>query len=179
AIPRYVHTVGQAVHGDFGTSVRTGFPVAQEVAQRLVPTLVLAAAGCLVAVVVGMALGLTEAATRSRLVRWTLRGLSLVLVSVPGFALAFLLVAQFSLTLDWFPTQGMTGGWQSLVLPALVLGLPAGAAIGRVLSSRLHEIAAEPYLVTARAHGHSRTACLLRWALPNATVTLLVVGGNV
>src|SRR5690606_9598441 len=37
AIPRYVHTVGQAVHGDFGTSVRTGFPVAQEVAQRLVP----------------------------------------------------------------------------------------------------------------------------------------------
>src|SRR5690606_40290483 len=117
---------------------------AREVAQRLVPTLVLAAAGCLVAVVVGMALGLTEAATRSRLVRGTLRGLSLVLVSVPGFALAFLLVAQFSLPLDWFPTQGMTGGWQSLVLPALVLGLPAGAATGRGLASRPRAAAAAP-----------------------------------
>lgn len=179
AVPRYVHTVLQAVQGDLGVSVRTGLPVADEVAARLGPTLLLAAAGCLVAVVVALVLGLADAASRGRVLPAVLRGVSLVLISVPGFALAFLLVAQFSLTLRWFPTQGMAGGWRAVVLPALVLGLPAGAALGRVLANRLREVAAQPYLVTARAHGHPRLACLLRWALPNAAVTVLVVGGNV
>lgn len=177
-LARYGHTVVRALHGDFGVSVRSGLPVADELTARLRPTLVLAGAGSLVTIAVGLALGLADAFTRSRLLCAVLRAVSLVLVSVPGFALAFLFVAQFSLAFGWLPTQGMAG-WRALVLPALVLGLPAGAALGRVLAARLRAVATEPYLVTARAHGHSRSACLLRWALPNAAVTALVVGGNV
>ncbi|MET7398887.1 ABC transporter permease [Dactylosporangium sp. NPDC005572] len=176
---RYVDMLGRAVTGDLGVSVRTGRPVAGEVAERLAPTVTLAVAGSLVALLVGLIVGLAENASTGRLLPSVSRGLSLVLVSVPAFALAFALVAQFSVRLGWFPTQGMAGGLRALILPALVLGLPAGAALGRVLSSRLREEMAEPYLVMARAQGFSRVACLLRWALPNAAVTSLVVAGNV
>jgi ABC-type dipeptide/oligopeptide/nickel transport system permease component len=64
-------------------------------------------------------------------------------VCVPPFALAFALVAGFSLELGWLPTQG-THGARALVLPALVLGLPAGAALGRVLFTRLWEALTVP-----------------------------------
>ncbi|MDQ7908060.1 ABC transporter permease [Phytohabitans sp. ZYX-F-186] len=176
---RYVDMLGRAVTGDLGVSVRTGRPVAGEVVERIGPTLRLALAGSLVAVLLGLAIGLVENAATGRVLPAVSRGLSLLLVSVPAFALAFALVDQFSVRLGWFPTQGMAGGLRALVLPALVLGLPAGAALGRVLSTRLREVMAEPYLVMARAQGFSRGACLLRTALPNAAVTSLVVAGNI
>ncbi|MEV8515172.1 ABC transporter permease [Dactylosporangium sp. NPDC051484] len=176
---RYADMLTRAVRGDLGVSIRSGRPVSGEIAARIGPTVTLALAGSVVAIVVGLFIGLAEAAARGWFVPALLRGGSLLLVSVPGFALAFGLVAQFSLRLGWFPTQGTDAGAWSLVLPALVLGLPAGAALGRVLSTRLREVLAEPYLVTARAQGHSRLTCLLRWALPNATVTSLVVAGNI
>ncbi|WP_432838139.1 ABC transporter permease [Dactylosporangium sp. CA-092794] len=176
---RYLDMLGRAATGDLGVSIRTGRPVAGEVAERLAPTLTLAAAGSLVALLVGLGVGLAEHAFTGRLVPAVSRGLSLLLVSVPAFALAFALVEQFSVRLGWFPTRGMAGGLRALVLPALVLGLPAGAALGRVLSTRLREVWAEPYLVMARAQGFSRTACLLRFALPNAAVTCLVVAGDI
>jgi peptide/nickel transport system permease protein len=176
---RYVDMLGRAVTGDLGVSIRTGRPVAGELAERIAPTLVLAVAGSLVALLVALAIGLVENASTGRIVPAVSRGLSLLLVSVPAFALAFVLVAQFSVWLGWLPTQGMAGGLRALVLPALVLGLPAGAALGRVLSTRLREVMAEPYLVMVRAQGFSRTACLLRTALPNAAVTSLVVAGNI
>jgi peptide/nickel transport system permease protein len=175
---RYVRGLVAAAHGDLGVSVRSGRPVGEEVAVRLGPTLRLAAAGGVVAVVVGLAIGLGEAALRGRSAGPALRAASLVLVCVPPFALAFALVAVFSLGLGWLPTQG-TRGARALVLPALVLGLPAGAAIGRVLFTRLREVLAEPYLVTAAAQGEPAAARLLLWALPNAAVTTLVAGGNV
>jgi ABC-type dipeptide/oligopeptide/nickel transport system permease component len=175
---RYVNTLGRALHGDFGVSVRTGREVTGEVVERLVPTITLAAAGGLVTVLVGLMFGLVETIVQGRVVPALLRGASLVFVSLPGFALAFLLVALFSVQLGWFPTQGMGGGLGALVLPALVLGLPAGAALGRVLSTRLQELLSEQYMVTARAQGYPRAECILRWALPNAAVTSLVVGGN-
>lgn len=175
---RFATSLTAATRGDLGVSVRTGRPVGEEVSARLGPTLRLAAAGGLVAVVVGPAIGLGEAALRGRALAPALRATSLVLVCVPPFALAFALVAVFSLGLGWLPTQG-TRGAHGLVLPALVLGLPAGAAIGRVLFTRLREVLAEPYLVTAAAQGEPAAARLLLWALPNAAVTTLVAGGNV
>ncbi|MGH3753641.1 MAG: ABC transporter permease [Pseudonocardiaceae bacterium] len=176
---RYLNTLGRASHGDLGVSVRTGREVTGEIAERLGPTITLAAAGALVTAVVGLLFGLVETVAQGRAVPALLRGVSLVFVSLPGFALAFLLVALFSVELGWFPTQGMSGGLGALVLPALVLGLPAGAALGRVLSTRLQELLSEQFLVTARAQGYPRAGSILRWALPNAAVTSLVVGGNI
>jgi ABC-type dipeptide/oligopeptide/nickel transport system permease component len=177
-LERYLNFLERAVHGDFGVSVRTGHAVWGDIAERLGPTLVLAAAGSAVAVVVALAVGLGEALSPVGAVRGVSRALTLVLVSVPGFALAFLLVSVVSLRWGWLPTQG-TGSVRTLVLPALVLGLPAGAALGRVLSTRLREVLGEPYLVTARAQGFSHRTAVVRWALPNAGVTTLVVGGNI
>ncbi|MGH3768682.1 MAG: ABC transporter permease [Pseudonocardiaceae bacterium] len=177
AIAQYLTTLRRAAQGDLGTSVRTGRQVADEVGTRLGPTLILAGAGSLVTIAVGLGIGLIEASTRSALLDTTMRGASLVAISVPPFALAFALVAVLALQLGWLPTQG-TQSWRALILPAVVLGLAPGAALGRVLSNRLREVMAEPYYVTTRAQGFSTAACLLRCALPNAAVTALVVGGN-
>jgi peptide/nickel transport system permease protein len=176
-IEQYLTMLRRALLGDFGTSVRTGRPVTAELHNRLMPTLILASAGALITIAVGLSIGLIEASSRSSLLHSSVRGASLVAISVPPFALAFALVAAFSLQLGWFPTQG-TGSARSLVLPAVVLGLAPGAALGRVLSNRLREVTAEPYYVTARAQGFSTAVCLLRCALPNAAVTALVVAGN-
>lgn len=177
-LQRYLNFLARAVQGDFGVSVRTGRSVASDIGERLGPTLTLAAAGAAVAVVLALAIGLGEVLVPHRLATAASRALTLVLVSVPGFALAFLLVSVVSLRLGWLPTQG-AGSVRTLVLPALVLGLPAGAALGRVLSTRLREVMAEPYLVTARAQGFGQVAALVRFALPNAGVTSLVVAGNI
>ena len=174
---RFLATIGDEMTGDLGISARSGLPVAGEIGQRLAPTLQLAGSGCLIALVVGLGIGLGEAITRRRLLPRLLRTGSLLLISIPGFALAFALVTVLSLQLGLLPTQG-TGSLSTLVMPALVLGLPVGAAFGRVLSTRLGEVLDEAYLTTARASGFSRRACLVRFALPNVGVTSLVVGGD-
>ena len=177
-VERWVTGIGASLHGDFGVSAKTGKPIADELRERLPTTVVLGAAGSVVALLSGMGIGLGEALTRRRAARGLIRGVSLVVVSIPSFAFAFLLVSVLSLELGWLPTQG-SGSLRELVLPALVLGLPAGAVLGRVLSTRLTEVLDEPYMTNARALGFSRRAALLRFALPNVGVTCLVVTGNV
>lgn len=175
---RYADYLGSTVRGDLGVSARTGRPVATDLAPRWRPTLTLAVAGTAVAIGFALAVGVAEVLMSDRRRSWPLRFGTLLLISVPGFALAFLLVGWLSLRLQLLPTQG-TEGWRALVLPALVLGLPFGAGLGRVLSSRLRAAMDEPFVVMARACGYGRLRCVLGWALPNTGVTMLVVTGNV
>lgn len=175
---RYLSGLWRALHGDFGISLRTGRPVGAELADRIGPTLTLAVAGAVVALVVAVTVGLLETLVRVRAVRAVLRTVTLILVSLPAFALAFVLVEVLALHAHLLPTGG-TGSVSTLVLPALVLGLPAGAGLGRVLSSRLHDAMDQSFVLTARACGYSRLSCVVRFALPEAAVTSLVVAGNV
>lgn len=174
---RYAESVGRALHGDLGDSLQNGQPVSSEVAVRIGPTARLASAGAGVAVVGGVGLGVVGTLTRRRWAAVPLRLTMLGVLSLPSFALAYLGVLILGLWVGWLPTQGM-GGARTMVLPALVLGLPLAAALSRVTEARLRATMAEPYLTTARARGLSEPACLLRHALPNACAPLLVVVGN-
>lgn len=174
---RYLLSVQRAAHGDLGESLEDGGSVAPEVAARIWPTTALAAAGAAVAVAGGLVLGVAGTLIRIRWAALFLRVAMLGALSVPSFALAYLGVLVFGLRVHWLPTQGM-GGFRTLVLPALVLGLPLAAALSRVTEARLSTNMAAPYITTARARGLTERACVVRHALPNAVAPLLVVFGN-
>ncbi|MQA34690.1 ABC transporter permease [Modestobacter roseus] len=175
---RYLHGLTGLLTGDLGASARTGRDVAGEVATRLGPTITLATAGAVVAVVLGLGAGVLAAGTRRRVVRLPIRLGSLGLLSVPAFALAQLGVLLFALQWRLLPTQGIAG-WPSLVLPAAVIGLPLAAVLAQVTEARLRSTLREPFVTTARARGTSPVRVLLATALPNAAAPLLVVVGDV
>ncbi|WP_369130918.1 ABC transporter permease [Modestobacter roseus] len=174
---RYLHGLTGLLTGDLGPSARTGRDVAGEVATRLGPTITLATAGAVVAVVLGLGAGVLAAGTRRRVVRLPIRLGSLGLLSVPAFALAQLGVLLFALQWRLLPTQGIAG-WPSLVLPAAVIGLPLAAVLAQVTEARLRSTLREPFVTTARARGTSPVRVLLATALPNAAAPLLVVVGD-
>lgn len=174
---RFGHSIDQARRGNWGDSLQSGRPVSQEIRGRIGPTAGLAAAGSAVAVIGGFGYGIAGTLVRRRWAAAPLRLAALGALSVPSFALAYLAVLVAALRLKWFPTQGM-GGLRELVLPAVVLGLPLGAALARVVQARLRAAMSEPYITTARARGLTERACLVRHALPNAFAPLLVVVGN-
>ena len=174
---RYWNYLAGVLHGDFGVSERTGQPVAHDLAGRIPATLQLAGVAGLLTVLLGVGAGVLTVLLRGRVARAALRGTALLAVSVPSFALAYLLVLVLALRLHWFPTQG-AGSPGSMVLPALVLAAPFAAALRRLLAARLDEVLTEPYIATARARGVAWPVTVLCHALPNAGVTILVVSGT-
>nr|WP_246405741.1 ABC transporter permease [Modestobacter versicolor] len=174
---RYLDGLVAMLHGELGLSLRTGRPVADELVGRVPLTVTLATAGAVVAVVLGLAAGVAGAVTDRRGVVVPLRLVTLALLSLPAFALAYLGVLALALGLGLVPTQGVDG-WPSLVLPALVIGLPLASAIARVTDARLRATMTEPFVVTARARGLSRSRSVVTQALPAAAAPLLVVVGN-
>jgi len=97
-------------------------------------------------------------------------------VAMPVFWLAMLAISYFSFTLGWFPATGQ-GGIARLVLPAIVLGLGAAAAIARLVRSSLLDVLRQDYVRTAKAKGLSGVMVTLRHALRNALIpTITVIG---
>jgi peptide/nickel transport system permease protein len=170
---RYTRQLQGWLRGDLGTSLRTKRAVASEVGERIGATLRLAFAAALIALA-GVGGGLLAVLWRRRLPRSALHAIALLALSIPSFALAYVLVFVFSLRLGWLPTQGESGV-ASYVLPALVLGLPLAGALSRVVAATLEGILDEPYMTTALGRGASRRRTVVVHALPNAAVTILAV----
>jgi peptide/nickel transport system permease protein len=176
-LERYSRQASGWLRGDLGTSVRTKRPVATEVGERLAATIRLAAVAALITLVVGVGGGALAVLARRRMARAGIRAAALLALSIPSFALAYLLVFVFSLRLDWLPTQGEAGP-ETYVLPALVLGLPLAGALSRVVAATLEGILDKPYMTTALARGASRRRAVVVHALPNAGVTILAVAST-
>jgi ABC-type dipeptide/oligopeptide/nickel transport system permease component len=149
---RFLDWLLGAVQGDFGISFSTGRPVLGELLSRFPATLQLAGAAMLVALAIGVPVGIVAALYRNRLADQALRVASLVGASLPGFFLAYLLIMLFSLQLGLLPTLGY-GDLQHLIMPALALGLAESAILARLMRSSLLEVLDENYVRTARAKG--------------------------
>ncbi len=183
-LTRYLDWVGGLVRGDLGVSLTYARPVAELVAERLAVTLPLALLSLAISTVVALPLGLYAAARRGRGGDWAVLGFAQLGVSMPSFWIAILLILLFSLTLHWFPAGGFPG-WDAgigpalhaLVLPALALAVPEAAILARVTRTAVLDTLGEDHVRTARAKGVSRTAVLLRHALPNALIPVATVLG--
>ncbi|MBO4238605.1 MULTISPECIES: ABC transporter permease [Pseudonocardia] len=175
---QYVTKLWAALHGDLGTSFASGQDVRTAVAQALPPTLQIAAAGLLVAVVGGTAVALAATWARTPWLRQVLASLPSLAVSLPVFWVGLMLVQLFSFSLGWLPSVGDRGP-ESLILPAVTLGLPTGALVAQVLAKSLTQALDSPYVTTARAKGVGTAAVHLRHALGNAAIPALTVLGYV
>ncbi|OJG08256.1 Glutathione transport system permease protein GsiC [Pseudonocardia autotrophica] len=175
---QYVTKLWAALHGDLGTSFASGQDVRTAAAQALPPTLQIAAAGLLVAVVGGTAVALAATWARTPWLRQVLASLPSLAVSLPVFWVGLMLVQLFSFSLGWLPSVGDRGP-ESLILPAVTLGLPTGALVAQVLAKSLTQALDSPYVTTARAKGVGAAAVHLRHALGNAAIPALTVLGYV
>jgi peptide/nickel transport system permease protein len=173
---QYADRLWAALHGDLGTSIQSGRGVRTEITDALPPTAQIALAGLVFAVLFGGGLALLATYTRLRWLRQLLLALPSLAVSLPTFWVGLMLVQLFSFHLRLLPSVGAHGP-ESVILPAVTLGLPAGALVAQVLAKSLSQALDEPYIATARAKGVGRVAIHLRHALRNATIPALTVLG--
>ncbi len=181
-IVQYLSALGAALTGDFGASYSMRQPVVEIIARSVPVTALLALSTVIVAAVIGIALALTIAYTRSPRLRQLLLAYPPLAISIPNFWLGLLLIQFFSFQLGWFPAAGSNLGAVSLVLPVATLAIWASAPITQVLSKSLLNTQREPFVETARAKGLSRwrtlrTHSLRNASIPGLTITGVVVGG--
>jgi peptide/nickel transport system permease protein len=173
---QYGRFVANAVRGDLGTSIRSRRPVTIEIGENLASTAQLALAAMLVAIGLGIPLGLLAALSRNSWLDVASMGGALLGVSMPSFWLGLLLIFAFSLHLAWFPATG-GGDLHHLVLPAITLGMIAAAIIARLTRSSMLEVLGQDYVRTARAKGLGGFAVVVRHALKNALIPIITIFG--
>jgi ABC-type dipeptide/oligopeptide/nickel transport system permease component len=173
---QYWDYLSGALQGDLGRSVRSGLPVAQEIAMRFPATLRLTLAGMAVAVTLGISLGLLAAVYRRTLVDYVAIVLALIGVSVPVFWSGLILMIIFALELGWLPASG-SGSWRHLVMPAFAIGFASSAFIARITRSSMIETLRHDYVRTARAKGVVSWRVNVRHAFRNALLPVVTVVG--
>jgi peptide/nickel transport system permease protein len=173
---QYVDFAGQLLHGNLGTSYLTQNSVAFELLSRTPSTLILTTAAMLVAVLVGVPLGLLAGMRPGSILDSTARWISFIGVAVPYFFLALLLVLLFSVKLHWLSAID-DGTAKSLVLPAVSLGWGYAAILTRLVRGRVIEELRSDYVKSARARGSGEWRVLLRHVLRNSSVPAITTIG--
>jgi ABC-type dipeptide/oligopeptide/nickel transport system permease component len=173
---QYGRFVGNALRGDLGTSIRSRRPVATEIGENLGRTAQLALASMVVAIAVGVPLGLVAALARNSWLDVAAMLVALLGVSMPSFWLGLLLIFTFSLHLAWFPATG-GGTLLHLVLPSVTLGAIASAIIARLTRSSMLEVLGQDFVRTARAKGLGWWGVVVRHALKNALIPVITIFG--
>ncbi|MBJ7262624.1 MAG: ABC transporter permease [Burkholderiaceae bacterium] len=189
---QFVKFVGNAVQGDFGLSLRQAEKVSTLLASRLPATLELSFAAALIALLIGVPLGVYTALRRNSPLSQAVLALSLLGVSLPTFLIGILLILIFSVGLGWLPSYGRgetvqigwwsTGfltatGWKHLILPAITLPLFQLTLVLRLVRSEMMEVLRADYIKFARARGLTRRAIHFGHALKNTLVPVITITG--
>ncbi|TKT69865.1 ABC transporter permease [Aquamicrobium sp. LC103] len=176
--------VGNALRGDLGRSYVTGLEVSAEIAHRLPITLTLALGGIFIAILLGVPTGVIAALNRNSFIDRALTGIVSVLLAMPGFWLALLLVLFFAVQLRLLPAAGYTppsaGIWpwvRGFILPCLALGLGATANIARHTRSSMLAQLDSQYARALTARGCPRGRLVMRYCLKNAMMPVLAIIG--
>jgi ABC-type dipeptide/oligopeptide/nickel transport system permease component len=201
---QFAHYVGGILTGDLGLSLKSGQPVATEILARLPATIELSVLAVIVAVLIGIPIGVLSAVRPNSFFDHMIRIVSLVGVSMPAFLLALVLQLVFATTLGWLPVSGrmssfisaetvtgfavldglitgnMAAAWsalQHLVLPTAVLAAFLAATLGRFVRNTMLDVMGEDYIRTARAKGLRRADVILGHGLRNSLLPAITVVG--
>ena len=166
----------RGLQGELGESFRSGNAVSAEVGAAFLRTLQLALAAIVIAVALGLPLGIWSAVTRSPLADRLLTGLASLALAAPVYWIGLLMMLLFALELRWLPASG-TGSWRHLVMPALALALTPMAHIMRLVRTSLLDVLSQPYITVARSKGLSGRALVLRHALSNSLLPVVTQVG--
>jgi len=180
---QYFHWIGHVLQGDLGFSWRIRQPVAQLVLTKLPVTLQLGAMAFVIAVCIGVPLGILSAVYKNRPLDYIANAVGLAGLSTPNFWLGIMLILLVSVDLGWLPPSGyvpLTEDWrQSLattIMPAFVLGNAISAILMRHTRSAMLIALEQDYVRTARAKGLREWVVVLRHALRNALVPVVTLG---
>lgn len=172
---QYVSWLGGVLRGDFGISYATGLPVTDVLRPRLASTLEIVGLGMLVALVLGIAIGMFTAIKRDTPAGRFVFALSGLGVSVPVFWISTMCVGIFGASLGWFPVNGLTPlsrglgpHLESIVMPVLLIAVPPTAFTIRHVRSAMVAALDSPYIRAARAMGISAARINFDLALRNA-----------
>jgi ABC-type dipeptide/oligopeptide/nickel transport system permease component len=171
---QFARFLGRVVRGELGTSIRTGTPVASEIAERLPFTVALALGGILLAGIVGLVAGTTAAVFHNRGPDQAVMAVTLLAVSTPSYWLALMLMLAFSVMLGLLPAIG-AGTPAHFVLPIVTLGLQSGGVIARMTRAALLDVLHDDFVRSARARGATAWRVLFRHALPVAMVPIVSI----
>ena len=189
---QYIRYIWHALHGEFGVSYRLARPVSTLLAERLPATLELAFTASLLALAVGLPMGVYAGLHRTSPLSRLFMVFSLIGVSLPTFLIGILLILVFSVVLGWLPSFGRgdvvnLGGWttgfltisglKALVLPAITLGLFQMTLVMRLVRAEMLEVLRSDYIRFARARGLSRRAITFGHALRNTLVPVITIVG--
>jgi len=173
---QYLDYVSNVLHGDFGTSLKSGRPVLTEIMERFPQTLKLAAFGMAIAIVVGIAFGVLAAKFKDTFIDTLCTGLATLGVSIPSFWLGILLIMVFSVKLSWFPIANGTG-WKDIILPGLTLGVVLSTLISRLTRNGMVEVLSNDYIRTAKSKGLGEGLILFRHAFRNVLIPIVTLVG--
>ncbi len=184
--------VGNAAQGDFGISLRQGRQVSALIAERLPATLELSLVAAVLALALGIPLGVYAALRRGHWDAQLLMGVSLIGVSLPTFLIGIGLIGVFSVALNWLPSFARgevvqlgvwsTGlltadGWRHLILPAVTLAVFQLTLIMRLVRAEMIDVLRADYIRFARARGLTNRAIHFRHALKNTLVPVITITG--
>ena len=154
------------VHQDLGTSYSTRGPVSDQVFAAFPVTVQLAASAIVVAVLVGVTLGVLAAVKQNSIIDNLVMVFALLGTSIPIFWFGSMMIVLFSVKLQWLPPSGY-GTWQQMIMPAIALGLQSTAMIARMTR----------YVKTARAKGQREFVVIMRHVFRNALIPIITVVG--
>jgi len=172
---QYLDFLGGLVRLDLGTSAHFGDPVLAEIGSRLPYTAELALAALALAVVLGISGGVVAALRRNTVIDVVISTVSMLGISMPTYWLGLMLIVLFAIQFRLLPAAGADSP-ESVVLPAVTLGLLSVGLIARMTRSSLLEVLGQDYVRTARAKGVSPARVVVAHGLGGAVVTESVFG---
>jgi peptide/nickel transport system permease protein len=189
---QFVHYLGNAARGEFGLSYRIGKPVDELLAERLPATIELVAVSAVIALLVGVPMGVYTGLKRNAWLSRVFLTVSLVGISLPTFVIGILMILVFGVWLGWLPTFGRGGvtdlwgwetslltlkGWSHIIMPAITLALFQLTLIMRLVRSEMLEVLRTDYIKFARARGLKSRAINFGHALKNTLVPVITITG--
>jgi peptide/nickel transport system permease protein len=191
-VVQYAGFVGRVISGDLGTSFRNQRPVAALLAERLPATLELVFVATVLALAIGIPLGVACALNPRGVAARLIQTVSLVGISMPSFVTGIILILIFAVVLHWLPSFGRgdvvhLGGWstgfltesglKSLILPSITLALYQLTLIMRLVRSEMIDVLSSDYIRFARARGLPSRYIHFHLALRNALMPVITVTG--
>jgi peptide/nickel transport system permease protein len=181
---QYVKYVGNALHGNLGTSARTGLPVASSIGHAIPVTLQLAVFAVTIAALIGVGAGIIAAVRRRGPANWTANSVALIGLSVPSFWLGLMGILVFAIAFPILPASGFVSvfdnpveSFRHLLMPAVVLGSGLAAVVMRQTRSAMIDAMSTDYVRTAKAKGLGGTQVVVGHALRNSLIVVITIVG--
>ena len=180
---QYLIWVGNVLNGNLGESIRLKMPVGELVAAKLPVTMQLASMAILIAICIGIPMGIISAVKKETLLDYGANVVALSGISVPSFWLGIMMILLFSVNLGWLPASGfvkpsesLSQNLQTMIMPAIVLSSVTTAIFMRHTRSAMLAVLRSDYVRTARAKGLREPRVVFRHALRNTIIPVVTLG---